>query len=166
MTINANNLAVYLNDHLAGAAAALELLDNLLAKFPNSNVSELAREIRQEIDADREELVSIMNRLHIDQSKTRKASAWLAEKAAEAKLYLDDSSAGTLRLFEMIEAISLGIEGKRALWMALARIVNQVPELADIDFNRLIQRAQDQRARLEPFRRQAAVDAFLVTPQH
>jgi hypothetical protein len=35
------------------------------------------------------------------------------------KLGIDDPPSGLLLLFESLEALSLGIEGKRSLWIAL-----------------------------------------------
>lgn len=49
-----------------------------------------------------------MKALNIDQSRMRKASAWLAEKFTELKLRFDDPKAGALLLFESLEALSLG----------------------------------------------------------
>jgi hypothetical protein len=46
-----------------------------------------------------------MKRLNIDQSRTRKASAWLGEKMTELKLRFGDPKDGTLRLFESLEAL-------------------------------------------------------------
>jgi hypothetical protein len=63
-------------------------------------------------------------------------------------------------LLESIEAISLGIEGKRGLWLALGTLASRLPELGLAHYGRLVQRAEQQRKRLEPYRRQAAVDAI------
>jgi len=47
-----------------------------------------------------------MKALNIDQSRTRKASAWLAEKFTELKLRFDDPKAGALLLFESQSSLS------------------------------------------------------------
>jgi hypothetical protein len=54
------------------------------------------------------------------------------------------------------EALALGIEGKLAGWRAL-RVLARDP---GVDLDALIQRAADQRRRLEPFRVDAAKRAF------
>jgi hypothetical protein len=56
-----------------------------------------------------------MARLGVPTSAPRRAAAWLAEKLTELKLRLDDPSGGALRLMETLEAVSVGIEGKRLL---------------------------------------------------
>jgi hypothetical protein len=66
----------------------------------------------------RDELQGLMKHLDIGESRTRKASAWMAEKMTELKLRFDDFRGGPLQLFEALEALSLGIEGKRSLWKA------------------------------------------------
>ena len=61
------------------------------------------------------------------------------------------------RLLEL-EALCIGIAGKQAGWLALQAADRS--ELGDIDFDRLIARAADQRARLEPHRLEAAAAAL------
>jgi hypothetical protein len=91
-----DHLSTYLNDHLAGSIMALELLDNVIAKFAGLEVCKVAKEIRQEVWEDRTELESIMARLGIQQSATRKATAWLGDKIVLAKLHLDGGAVGPL----------------------------------------------------------------------
>jgi hypothetical protein len=159
--MHTDHLATYLNDHLAGSTIALGLLDDLRSKFPDSEISTLAERLKTDITADRQQLESIMARLHIDQSTLRKASAWANEKLLRAKLFMDDSKAGPLRLLEATEAISLGIEGKRGLWVVLESLSKNFPELSSVDYPNLIQRAKEQRARLEPHRIEAALRAVI-----
>ena len=85
------------------------------------------------IAADRKDLNSLMARLKITQSAPRKAAAWLSEKFAEIKVRLDDLHEGSLRRLELWEALSVGIEGKRLLWVSLGSVVDVQSELAVID---------------------------------
>src|SRR5436190_2458592 len=114
------HLATYLNDHLAGAVGALELLTHLEESHPGPGLKRFLTDLRADIVADRQELESLMARLHVATSPSRKAVAWLAEKITQTKLRLDDPDDGALRLLEANEALAIGIEGKRALWRALA----------------------------------------------
>ena len=101
-----------------------------------------------------------MARLEISQSPVRKAAAWLSELLTQAKLKMDDSREGSLRLLEILEALSLGIEGKRLLWISLSTASETAPDLAGTDFGRLEQRAEGQRKAVEAHRRDAARSAF------
>lgn len=149
-------LATYLNDHLAGAVSALELLDDLL-KHPAGATSEQSlATLKADILADRKELEALMSRLDLAVSNTRKAGAWLAEKMTQLKLWIDDPEGGSLRRLESLEAVAIGIEGKRALWRSLATAAQEAPFLRIADYARLEQRADDQRRRIEPLRLEAA----------
>jgi hypothetical protein len=52
-------------------------------------------------------------------------------------------------LFHALEALVLGIIGKRGLWTALAAAADTVPQLRELDYGRLIKRAADQGDRVE-----------------
>lgn len=155
-------IATYLNDHLAGSVVALELLDHLIATHANADLAAFFQQLRADIAADRDELQGLMKHLGIGESRTRKVSAWLAEKMTELKLRLDDPEAGLLRLFESLEALSLGIEGKRSLWIALEAAAEETPARRILDYERLKQRAQQQRDRVETLRIQTARKALAL----
>jgi hypothetical protein len=152
------HIATYLNDHLAGSVIALELLDHLAST--QVELSAFFKQLRADIDADQDELKKLMASLDLAESRTRKASAWLAEKMTELKLRFDDPKGGPLRLFESLEALSLGIEGKRSLWMALMAAAEKSPALRTLDYERLMQRAQEQRDRVETQRIEMARKAL------
>lgn len=155
------HIAIYLNDHLAGSVVALELLEQLESEHTGTPLARFFAELRTDIEADRQELESLMSRLDVAESRTRKASAWLAEKFAELKLRLDDPAGGGLRLFESLEALSLGIEGKRALWLALAAVAENDPALQVLDYERMSRLAEEQRSRVEAERLEAAKSALI-----
>jgi len=150
------HIATYLNDHLAGATGAVELLEHLEKEHADTEVGRLASGLRADVEADRQTLKSLMDGLQVSQSRSRKAAGWLGEKAAELKLRLDDLGSGSLRLFESLEILSLGIEGKRSLWQALAAASEEAPHLRAADYEDLIRRAEEQRGRVEAARMAAA----------
>lgn len=151
------DLATYLNDHLAGSIVTLELLEHLAGIHSDDQLSDFFRKLHFEISADREELERLMKALSIDQSRTRKASAWVTEKFTELKLRFDDPNAGDLLLFESLEVLSLGIEGKHSLWAGLAAAAKESSSLQLTDYERLQQRAKEQRARVERSRLEIAL---------
>jgi hypothetical protein len=61
-----------------------------------------------------------------------------------------------LRRLERLEALALGIDGKSALWQALKAAAELAPELRQMDYEQLVERAQQQRSRVEMLRLQAA----------
>jgi hypothetical protein len=154
------HLAIYLNDHLAGAEGALELLGDLEAAYTGTPVGDALVQLHAEIEADRQQLEHLMERLHFTVSVPRKVSAWLGEKLAYVKLQLDDKATGAMRLFEGLEALGLGIQGKGGLWRALAFVSEDADELQGIDYDHLLQRAKDQHRRVEVMRLDAAKEAL------
>jgi chromosome segregation ATPase len=152
------HLATYLNDHLAGAAIAIQHLEHLEAKA--EDIAPALAELREEIEEDRTKLRDLMRELGIAESATRKASAWVAEKTARLKMRVDDKSGGPLRRLESLEAVALGIHGKVALWQALSAAAEIAPALRGLDYDDLAARASDQRARVETLRLEAAKTAL------
>jgi hypothetical protein len=150
-------LSTYLNDHLSGAVAALELLDRLINEVGDHGP---LRQIREDIQADRQELKTLMSRLKISESPLRKAGGWIAEQFVETKLAFDDENAGPLRTLERLEALGLGINGKLALWRGLKASSLQDARLSGLDYEQLIQRAEDQHHRVEALRIDAAISAL------
>lgn len=157
------HLATYLNDHLAGSVTAIELLEDLQAAYADNDLERFFADLRNDIEADREELKQLMDQLKITQSRPRKAGAWIAGKFAELKMRLDDSAHGPLRLLESLEAVELGITGKLALWQALIAAAEVAPALRGaLDYQRLARRATEQIERVELRRLEAAKAAFIA----
>jgi hypothetical protein len=157
------HLATYLQDHLAGAEAAVELLEHLEKARAETGLASWAGELRADVEADRQELEALMDRLHVAASRPRQAFAWLGEKVTGIKLWVDDPRDGGLRLLESLEALALGIEGKGALWRSLAAAAQAAPTLQGVDYDRLERRAEDQRRRVEGRRLEAARDALAAS---
>ena len=160
--MSSTHLSTYLNDHLSGAMVAIELLEHLEKSHVDAEIRQFAAGLHAEIEVDRQELKQLMADLKIAESRAREAMAWLAEKATRLKLRLDDPTGGNFLLFEIMEALSLGIEGKAALWTSLSAAAESTPALRLRDYGRLLARARDQRARVEA-RRVSLARATLST---
>jgi hypothetical protein len=153
------HLAIYLNDHLAGSIVAAELLERL--ESLRKELAEPFADLRADIEADRRELESLIDRVGVTESTPRRLTGWLAEKATQLKLWADDDPGqGPLRVFEALELVALGIDGKLALWRALSAVAEAAPALGGMDYERLAQRAIEQRQRVERFRLEAAKAAL------
>ncbi len=153
------SLDLYLNDHLAGSVAAIELLTDLVKETDPAR-SRFFAELREEIDEDQKTLSFIMSALEIKESPTRKAAAWLFETVAWWKLRTDGSAASDIELLQAFESLLLGITGKLALWRAIAGCQPLATRLVGVDLARLAQRATDQIARVETERIKTAALAL------
>ncbi|MFL5245787.1 MAG: hypothetical protein ACJ8FY_27250, partial [Gemmataceae bacterium] len=106
------------------------------------------------------QLEGLMGRLGIAPSRPRKMAAWFAEKLTELKLRTDDKAGGPLHLLEILDGLSIGIEGKRLLWLALAAACEENPSLKGPDYPYLEGRAKEQRRSVEIVRLEAARQAL------
>lgn len=139
-------LTTYLNDHHAGAHAALSLLDRLRGEQPTRVA--WVDQLRADIEQDRQTLSDVMRRLHVVQSSVKQISGWIGEQLLSLKLALEGPD-HAFQFMQALEVLSIGILGKQKLWSALAAVAGAYPELSDVDFHALEARAVDQHARTE-----------------
>jgi hypothetical protein len=158
--MRAGELATYINDHLAGSVAALELLDDLIAHPAAPDEPAFFIELRDQIVADQDVLRALLRELDSSESAVRKAAGWLVEKVTNLKLRWDDPGHGALRRFEALEGLALGILGKLSLWRALAAVASLEPALRRLDLAQLARQAESQHAAVEARRLAAAMAAF------
>ena len=150
----------YANDHLAGSVAALELLDRLIDDNEGKPLERFFRDLRKEIETDQETLKELIAKLGEKESAVRKAGAWIAEKLSRAKIQLSKTGEGEMGLFLALEALALGITGKRMLWRALAAAAETVTQLRGPDYAALEARAVEQCRRVETQRLEVARKVF------
>jgi hypothetical protein len=148
-------LDTYLNDHLAGAVAALELIEHQQQDCKSESLEEFFRRLRADVDADKDVLSELMRSLGIKESAVRQTGAWAAEKLARARLSIAGDEAG---LVLALEGLIMGIFGKRMLWRSLASA--NLPNGSKWDFAQLQRRAEDQIEQVEAERIKAVQRAF------
>jgi hypothetical protein len=154
-------LASYLNDHLAGSVGALELLEHWAHLHDGKPLGDFFRDIEAEIRADQEKLREVMRSLGIEESNVRKAGAWVAEKAGRARLIIAGDEAGRLGLVLTLEALIMGVTGKKLMWRSL--VAANLLQLNGWEFEELQRRAEQQIQRIEAERIRAVREAFAGT---
>jgi hypothetical protein len=155
-----DRLSIYLNDHLAGATAAASLARRAAGNNRSTGYGDVLEALAEEIEDDRRTLVAVMERLSVGQDRVKVVLGWGAEKVGRLKLNGELLGYSPLSRLEELEALSLGVEGKLALWKALDRTLGSDPRLQDVDFDELVERARSQRRRLERQRARAADEAL------
>ena len=153
-------LAIYLNDHLAGASGGRELAARAAGSNQGTAYGDFLARLHGEIEDDRAELIDLMERLDIGEDRLKQAAAWAAEKAGRLKLNGSLTSYSPLSRLVELEGLAIGVSGKQSLWKALHEIADGEPALAETDFPRLIERAQHQLDGLEEHRKHVARDAL------
>jgi hypothetical protein len=158
--IGADPLSIYLNDHLAGSTAGVELARRTAGANRETPYGPPLHALAEEIAEDRGALADVMQRLGVDRDRVKVALAWGAEKAGRLKVNGAPLRYTALSRLEEFELLSLGVEGKLVLWQALKRTRGDDPRLQGVDLDTLIERARSQRRRLEQQRRLAADEAL------
>jgi hypothetical protein len=156
------NLLGYLNDHLAGAAAGIQLAERCRDRDPESPLGLALQALLIEIRHDREVLERVIRVLGGSPNTIKRATALGAERMSSLRMWLPMIGPGSQESarLEEIEVLSLGIEGKRLMWAALAQLSSTDERLSEFAFPDLKRRARSQRDRLERFRLRLAAEAL------
>jgi hypothetical protein len=152
-------LAIYLNDHLAGATLGVELARR--SRAANEDDPELGPALASlcaEIEQDRATLELLMDRLEISRSRVKPAGAWVSERLGRLKLNGRWTGYSPLSRLIELEGLHLGITGKLRMWEVVGETVGD--RAGAIDFGQLAERAAAQRDRVGEMHRAAAARAF------
>lgn len=152
-------LSIYLNDHLAGSVVGSRLARRIARKNRGNDYGAQVSKIAEEIEEDQRQLQEVMERTGVRTKRPMLALAWVAEKAMRLKP--NGTLVGYSPLSRVIdlEGLTMGITGKLELWRSLDASQNG-SDLEGIDLARLIERAEDQRDRVEDLRIRAAREAL------
>jgi hypothetical protein len=141
-------LAIYLNDHLAGAALGVELARRLRSSNRgDAEFGEPLARICGEIEEDRETLIRLMERLGVDRKPFKPALAVIGERLGRLKLNGQVRGYSPLSRVLELEVLASGIGGKMQLWNALEESFGE--RLDGFDFHALAERADRQGQRVE-----------------
>ena len=147
--IHSSNLERYLNDHLAGASGALQLLDDLAKRKNAPEESAFYRDLHDRVKSDFQLLADLLEKLDLSQDRLSQAGGVLSMKVGRLKMMWDGLNPPDLGFMEALEMLELGVSGKKLLWVALSEIKPHCAAFAEIDFDALIESATTQRDQLE-----------------
>jgi hypothetical protein len=153
-------LEIYLADHLAAAAAGLALVRRAARSNTGTRTGDTLRRLTVEIDEDRHTLRRLVTDLGFTGSKSKEVVAWAVEKVGRLKRNGQLRGYSPLSRVLELEALSVGIAGKLALWKALELVPDPGGRLRAFDLNHLIERALRQREEVEQLRLEAVHQAF------
>lgn len=150
----------YLNDHLAGAAGAVALMQNLIERTDVPEQRVFLRDLKGKVEADRVFLMGLISALGGEPGLVAKAVGKAAAGVSFLKLAWEGLEPGKLGMFEAWEMLAMGIQGKRLLWLALKEVACWYPEWECIDFATLELEAIRQRDDVEQWRIEAAKETL------
>ena len=153
-------LRIYMDDQLALGVAWRELARRAQRNNAGTELGGVLAGVADGIAEDVATFETIMRRLGMSRSVVKPALATAAERVGRLKLNGRLRGYSPLSRFVELDFLAMGIDGKKLLWANLRDLADVKSRLPDIDFDRLIERAEAQRAEIEPFRREAARRAF------
>lgn len=153
----ARYLPIHLNDHLA--ALTLGVLVAQRARGANDgDLGEFLEWLHGQLEEDRQWLLALMRRLGIAPSAPKVAAAHLAERLGRLKPNGHLASYSPLSRLVELDALAGSLATKAAFWVSLQRVPDERLDAGELE--RLVERAREQRERLEPHRVAAAATAL------
>ncbi|MFI7353978.1 hypothetical protein ACIBTP_08525 [Streptomyces avidinii] len=157
-------LAIYLNDHLAGASGGVSLIRRMARAHRGTPAGPPLAELAEQIAEDRESLREIMTALDVPAQWHRVVVGRLAEKAGRVKLGGHLVSRSPLSDVLELEAMRIGVEGKASLWQSLGILADTADHLDRNAVDRLLTRARHQAAVLDGLHADAARQSITSAP--
>ncbi|HEX8051396.1 MAG TPA: hypothetical protein VF517_00270 [Thermoleophilaceae bacterium] len=153
-------LRIYMNDQLAAGLVFRELARRSQRSNAGTELGDALERVASAIAEDIETFERMMERLHLPRNRVKSVLALGGERAGRLKLNGRVRSYSPLSRFVELDALAIGIDGKKLLWSNLRDHANLAKRLPDVDFDHLIERAQWQRDQLEPFRAKAGSESL------
>lgn len=153
-------LGIYLNDHLAGVTARMELARRVAGSHQDAEHRKRLAGLAADIAADRQSLLQLMRSVGVPARGRKIVAGWMTEKATRLKPNANVLIRSPLRDLIELEALYLGIQGKAARWRVLLAASSSDGLLDQHQLRVLLDRAGDQLAIVEELRIQAGADLF------
>jgi hypothetical protein len=154
-------LRTYLNDHLAGASAAVWTLVQLAADHSGDELGPPLADLRDEVSMDRDTLRDLIGRLPAGESPWKRALGAAGAVVMWGRNVLPVSRPSPA---EELEALAVGVWGKRLLWGTMTRVAQRDTRFADLEIEDLTERAEAQEKELLRLRDQFLDEAFGLSP--
>jgi len=155
-----HSLGSYLNDHLAGATARLELARRVAGSRQDVEHRKRLTGLAADIAADRQALVQLMRSAGVPVHGRKILAGWITEKATRLKPNANVLIRSPLSDLIELEALYLGIQGKAARWRVLLAASSNDGRLDQQRLRVLLDRAGAQLAVVEELHLQAGADLF------
>ncbi len=153
-------LETYLQDHRAGAEAGSDLAHRLADENRGTPYEGFLGTLAREIDQDIAVLEDIMSRYDVSKPTLKMTSAKVAERLGRLKPNERVSGYSPLSRLLELEGLRAGVQGKLALWEALARIAPHDDRLDEGQIAGLQAKAERQLEGLREHHAIAAREAF------
>jgi hypothetical protein len=150
----------YLEDHLAGADVGLTIASRLERAHPGTEISATMGRMSRQIREERALVADALRGLDTSPDLVRRAMGIvgsLGRLAGSLPLVPEPS------LLEDLEALAVGVWGKRLLWGAIGRVQEFESGFDGIDVDELAARAEEQEKEILALRQMAIAEVLGLT---
>jgi hypothetical protein len=150
-------LIAYLLDHLAGADAAIQIAKHLDSRYTGTEHGMLFARLSREFDEDRSAVHTLLTELGGSGASIKRAAGFASGHMLSV---IAGGERGELSLLLTLEALAIGVQGKRCLWRTLQSLPTVSSRVGGPNFDELEARAVRQWEAIEGHRRALAVETF------
>ena len=151
---------IYLEDHLAGSTAGLELAKRAAKANKENEYGRELREFIEQLHQERSILDNLLKSFGGRPNPVKQGGAWVGEKLGRLKLNGSITGYSPLSRLVELEGLVIGVAGKLELWRSLIAASDRESRLSDVDLKRLARQAEVQRKMLKALHDRAAREAF------
>ena len=153
-------LIAYLRDHLSGSDVASRVVHRLASTQQSGDDRRLVRRLADEFEEDRSVVRDLLAQLGASGRSIKRAAGIASGKMLSVTA---GGEPGDLSLLRTLEALSIGVQGKRCLWRVLQNLQPAPSTIGGMDFVELEAKAVRQWDAIEERRRGLVARTFAAT---
>ncbi len=144
----------YLEDHASGADVGLAIASRLEQAHRGTEIAAVMAKMSEDIRSERSIVTDALERLDAPPDLVRRAMGMVGSlgRIASSLPFMPEPS-----LLEDLEALAIGVWGKRLLWGALGRVQESEGGFDGIDLDELAAKAEEQEKQILALRQEAIV---------
>ena len=143
-------LIAYLRDHLGGSDVALRVLHRLCSTHQGTEDETLFRRLFKEFEEDRAVVRTVLSELGASEHSIKRAAGFASGSVLSLTA---GGEPGDLSLFRTLEALAIGVQGKRCMWRALQNLRSLPSAIHGVTFAEMEAKAVRQWEDIEKRRR-------------
>ena len=155
--VHEDALGTYLREHIAASHAAEDLSERLIDRSEDPQVAEFLRRFVEEIREERAHLVALLEPIEDERGLIRKGIDVATGIAGKAERLVDLALPAQVA---ELEALAIGIWGKRLLWGTLKRLAEIDERFSAVPADALSDRAERQEIEMLRLRQDAIIPSF------
>lgn len=151
------SLVTYLRDHLSGSDMGVRVVADLTSTYPTEAGRKLFAQLTSEFEEERTVVRSLLSELG---ASGRSAKRAVSAMSATVLSLGTGGAPDDLSLFRTLEALAIGIQGKRGMWRLLRDLGIETRSMNSLSFDALEQQAVGQWELVEEQRHSLGLQTF------